>query len=86
MKTAGCFVFVPVARFNRPGPPFRMSADAGEVGLMQSDEPPSQIEAKVGIKITKVEIQHDDPTDGLFEFGVGPRRIFWCWQRVAERV
>ena len=38
---------------------------------MQSDEPPSQIEAKLGIKITKVEIQHDDPTGGLFEFVLG---------------
>ena len=42
-------------------------------GLMRSDEPPAQIEAKLGIKITKVEIQHDDPTDGLFEFVLGHR-------------
>ena len=42
-------------------------------GLMQPDEPPAQIEAKLGIKITKVEIQHDDPTDGLFEFVLGHR-------------
>ena len=42
-------------------------------GLMQPDEPPAQIEAKLGIKITKVEIQHNDPTDGLFEFVLGHR-------------
>ena len=42
-------------------------------GLMEAHAPPAQIEAKLGIKITKVEIQHDDPTNGLFEFVLGHR-------------
>jgi nucleotide-binding universal stress UspA family protein len=42
-------------------------------GLMHGDEPPSQIEAKLGIKVTKVEIHHHNPTDGLFEFVLGHR-------------
>jgi nucleotide-binding universal stress UspA family protein len=42
-------------------------------GLMPGDEPPFQIEAKLGIKVTKVEIQHHNPTDGLFEFVLSHR-------------
>jgi len=41
--------------------------------LMQDDEQPSQIEAKLGIKVTKVEIQHHNPTNGLFEFVLSHR-------------
>jgi nucleotide-binding universal stress UspA family protein len=37
-------------------------------GLMGLHEPPSNIEAKLGIKVMKVEIQHHNPTSGLFEF------------------
>ena len=42
-------------------------------GLMGIDEPPSEIEAKLGIEVTKVEIQHRNPTSGLFEFILGHR-------------
>ena len=42
-------------------------------GLMGVDEPPSEIEAKLGFEVTKVEIQHRDPTSGLFEFILGHR-------------
>jgi nucleotide-binding universal stress UspA family protein len=42
-------------------------------GLMEANQPRGQIEAKLGIKITKVEIRHDDPTNGLFEFVLGHR-------------
>jgi nucleotide-binding universal stress UspA family protein len=37
-------------------------------GLMGLHEAPSQIEAKLGIRVTKVEIQHENPMSGLFEF------------------
>lgn len=36
--------------------------------LMDLHQRPSQIEAKLGIRITKVDIQHQDPLSGLFEF------------------
>ena len=42
-------------------------------GLMEANEPRAQIEVKLGIKITKVEIRHDEPTNGLFEFVLGHR-------------
>lgn len=37
-------------------------------GLMGEHEPHAQIEAKLGVRVTKIEIAHDDPTRGLFEF------------------
>jgi nucleotide-binding universal stress UspA family protein len=41
--------------------------------LMDLGERPSQIEAKLGIEVTKVEIQHEDPQSGLFEFMLSHR-------------
>lgn len=41
--------------------------------LMDVHELPSQIEAKLGIRITKVEIQHQNPIRGLFEFVLSHR-------------
>jgi nucleotide-binding universal stress UspA family protein len=37
-------------------------------GLMGLDEPPTHIEPKLGVRITKVEITHREPTSGLFDF------------------
>jgi nucleotide-binding universal stress UspA family protein len=42
-------------------------------GLMDANEPPSQIELKLGVQIRKVEIKHRDPTDGLFTFVLSHR-------------
>lgn len=42
-------------------------------GLMAAGDPPSQIEAKLGMKAVKVEIAHRDPALGLFEFIVSHR-------------
>jgi nucleotide-binding universal stress UspA family protein len=42
-------------------------------GLMDAHASPSQIEDGLGIRITKVEIQHRNPTSGLFEFVLGHR-------------
>jgi nucleotide-binding universal stress UspA family protein len=42
-------------------------------GLMDAHASPSQIEDGLGIRITKVEIQHRNPTSGLFEFALGHR-------------
>jgi hypothetical protein len=41
--------------------------------LMDLRERPSQIEAKLGVGVTKVEIQHEDPASGLFEFMLSHR-------------
>jgi nucleotide-binding universal stress UspA family protein len=41
--------------------------------LMDLHELPAQIEAKFGIRITKVEIQHQNPVSGLFEFMLSHR-------------
>ncbi len=37
-------------------------------GLLHADEPTDAIEAKLGVKVIKVEIEHQDPTSGLSEF------------------
>jgi nucleotide-binding universal stress UspA family protein len=37
-------------------------------GLMNPSEPPSHIEKKLGIQVTKVEIHHQNATSGLFDF------------------
>jgi nucleotide-binding universal stress UspA family protein len=37
-------------------------------GLIEADELPSRIEAKFGVKIIKVDIQHRDAVSGLYEF------------------
>jgi nucleotide-binding universal stress UspA family protein len=37
-------------------------------GLMGLEEPPSLIDERLGVKITKVDIQHRTPISGLFEF------------------
>jgi nucleotide-binding universal stress UspA family protein len=42
-------------------------------GLMDASTAPSQIEEKLGIRISKVEIQHRDATNGLFDFVVSHR-------------
>ena len=42
-------------------------------GLMEVNASPSQIQERLGIQITKVEIQHRNPSSGLFEFIVGHR-------------
>ncbi|HEX9881950.1 MAG TPA: universal stress protein, partial [Hyphomicrobium sp.] len=42
-------------------------------GLMGANEPPSQIEVKLGVTVVKVEIEHDDPTAGLCDFILGHR-------------
>jgi nucleotide-binding universal stress UspA family protein len=41
--------------------------------LMDRDDSPSQIEDKLGIRVSKVEIQHRNPTSGLFEFVLSHR-------------
>jgi nucleotide-binding universal stress UspA family protein len=42
-------------------------------GLLDPDASPSQIEDRLGIRVTKVEIQHRNPTSGLFEFVLSHR-------------
>jgi nucleotide-binding universal stress UspA family protein len=42
-------------------------------GLMGAHEAHAQIEAKLGVHVSKVEIAHDDPTRGLLEFILGHR-------------
>ncbi len=42
-------------------------------GLMGPDEPPTQIETKLGMTVAKVEIAHRDPALGLFEFIISHR-------------
>jgi nucleotide-binding universal stress UspA family protein len=37
-------------------------------GLVDAHAPPAQIEDGLGIRVTKVEIHHRNPTSGLFEF------------------
>ena len=42
-------------------------------GLMDAHASPSQIEEQLGIKVTKVGIQHRNPTTGLFDFVLSHR-------------
>ena len=42
-------------------------------GLMDAHEPHSRIEERLGISVTKVEIQNRNPTSGLFEFVLAHR-------------
>jgi nucleotide-binding universal stress UspA family protein len=37
-------------------------------GLLDAHAPHAEIEAKLGVKVTKVEIEHREPTSGLFAF------------------
>lgn len=42
-------------------------------GFMNLNDPPSQIEERLGIRVSKIEIQHRNPSSGLFEFVLSHR-------------